>query len=276
MHRRLQKELREYFHEPDEEGLRRSKLWTGEQAVTVSLDEDDIRIWHMTLFGPASSPYASQPIYLRVCFPSNYPLSPPKASHDHGVTPFHPNVKTGEVCCCCSPYFCCEGSKNTWSPAMMTGKHLPMLYLSMLAQPHLEGAICQEAATLHRQSSAPGSEYWVRAAMSVGRPPPLWTPTTHASLPRSVRALVRTTLLALRIFERRCTQVDASADITTLAIWPHARTLPEEVLWTILARIARDCMQRYLPGALREGGSSACEPCEEEDAGKEEEEARQS
>lgn len=257
MLKRIRKELRDFFDEPTEAGDPwRSKLWTGDAAVSVSIDYDDPTVWRMTLLGPANTPYAGQPLHLCVSFPANYPFFPPKVHHDRGSFPFHPNVGMNSIGCCCGPFFCC-GSE--WNPTIMTGRDLPQQYLTMLAEPNIEGSRRIDAAALYLQSSSPGSEYWLRAAASVGRVPATWTAATHATYPREVRERVSATLFVLRVFERRRARIG------------DGRALPDEIMVSILARVAWDCMARYLAGPAEAGepigrgsGTSACDPCEEE------------
>ena len=267
MHKRIRKELREFFDEPTEAGGPwRSKLWTGEAAVTVSIDDDDLSIWRMTLAGPANTPYAGQPLHLHVSFPPTYPFVPPKVHHDCGTMPFHPNVNLHFIGCCCGPFFCC-GSEE-WNPTVMTARDLPQQYLTLLAEPNIEGSSREEAAALYQQSSAPGSEYWMRAAASVGRVPAPWTAATHATYPREVRETVCAALFTLRIFERRRARSMDANDAS------DGRALPDEIMTSILAHVAWDCMASHLPRELAgpaaaggrpiAAGRSACDLCEEE------------
>lgn len=246
--KRLRKEINDYFDEAAD-GSWQHKLCP---EVTLSFDRDDMTVWRLSFVGPALSPYVGQELNLHVVFPDDYPFKPPVVTQMAPV-PYHPNVQEYGcfIGCDCGPFFCCGCS--AWNPGVLTARELPKSYLSLLAAPNLESACQLRAAALFRQSAAEGSEYWIRAAASVGNLDalPLWTPATHSSWPVHARTHVAAALLTLRIFERRLQRAAANKPPPACqdGVWPHTQTLPDEVVSSILALVARDRMAR--PGACR-------------------------
>lgn len=241
--------------EPDADGVWRSKDCAG---VAVSFDEDEPTVWRMTLKGPAGTPYADGLIRLVVKFPKEYPFKQPSVVHD-GMVPFHPNIIRGQIGCCCGPFFCC--GKSEWAPTHMVARDLPISYMNLLAQPHLEGAVNHEAAILYQQSCEPGGQYWWRALASIGRTP-AWSRSAHASFPRGVRARVSATLVAVRLFERRLVRT-MNVGAGDMLVWPHAQAVPCEVIENILALVAHDGAEAYGPPDYDEEVDASCEEAAE-------------
>ncbi|KAI1115329.1 ubiquitin-conjugating enzyme [Nemania sp. NC0429] len=69
-------------------------------GITVTLpDESDLRLWDVTLTGPAGTPYAGGTYRVTVSLPADYPFRAPVVSFATRV--YHPNVtndQTGAVC----------------------------------------------------------------------------------------------------------------------------------------------------------------------------------
>ena len=78
--KRLRKELDDMAQSP-------------EQCCTAGPVGDDFFVWQASLTGPPDSPYAGGRFLLELCFPPNYPHSPPKVRFATRI--FHPNVQWG-------------------------------------------------------------------------------------------------------------------------------------------------------------------------------------
>lgn len=74
--------------------MRNDKTIEGIIAAPV---ENNIMKWNAVIFGPKDTPFEDGVFELKMDFPDDYPLSPPKVSF---VTPvYHPNVyKNGDIC----------------------------------------------------------------------------------------------------------------------------------------------------------------------------------
>lgn len=72
-------------------------------------DEEDIMKGYAMIVGPEDTPYFGGYYFFEMCFPSDYPFSPPKVKYmtNDGLTRFNPNLyKCGKVC---------VSILNTWS-----------------------------------------------------------------------------------------------------------------------------------------------------------------
>ncbi|KAL1879679.1 hypothetical protein VTK73DRAFT_6854 [Phialemonium thermophilum] len=81
-------------------------------GMTVSLANDsDIYRWHVTLAGPAGTPYAGGTFGIVVTLPAEYPFKPPVVSFATRI--YHPNVTNddlGNICLACL-------KPENWKPA---------------------------------------------------------------------------------------------------------------------------------------------------------------
>lgn len=65
--------------------------------VWITPDENNIFKWTCTVFGKKNTPFDSGKFLLDICFPSNYPFSPPQIIFATKI--FHPNVnESGKIC----------------------------------------------------------------------------------------------------------------------------------------------------------------------------------
>ena len=84
------------------------------------IDEEDMYNWEGYIAGPEDTPYAGGLFFLKIKFPSDYPLKPPKINFTTKI--FYPNIgSSGNVCCCVNIY------EDHWSTALTISKVL--LYL---------------------------------------------------------------------------------------------------------------------------------------------------
>ena len=174
-------------------------------------------------------------IALRVCMPEGYPQVPPKVVAD--PVPFHPNVDQA------------DGTVALGETISMRG--LPDAYYALLSSPQLSSpraVLNTDAAALY--ASEPDL-YRILAAHSIGQTFPSWSPRTHAALPRGMRDVIRTMLIAVRVREWRAAAAAASGTRQQLddaapsvpMLWPWRVTMPDEVLARIFAL--------YVHGELR-------------------------
>jgi peroxin-4 len=99
---RLNKELRD-AHKSKEEDIRLGLFNEKDDSSSSILS------WRAVLAGPKDSPFEGGKYEVMIKVPTDYPISPPKASFITKV--FHPNVefKTGEICL--------DILKTKWTPA---------------------------------------------------------------------------------------------------------------------------------------------------------------
>ena len=111
-----------------------------EYVTKVTLVQDDLFCWDVTLTGPPESPYAGGHFVLRLEFPAQYPFKAPVLKFQTPV--YHPSVlqATGEVC---------SAVLGPWGPTL-TAEHCLLTVYSLLQDPQpdhpLEEAIAQQLA----------------------------------------------------------------------------------------------------------------------------------
>jgi ubiquitin-conjugating enzyme E2 A len=75
----------------------------------VAVEANDIRKWHVTLFGAQQTDWNGAALRLDVISPPQYPMCPPEVRFT-GTIPFHPNVYNNDK-------ICLDLLQQNWSPA---------------------------------------------------------------------------------------------------------------------------------------------------------------
>jgi ubiquitin-conjugating enzyme E2 D len=118
----------------------RSKLETEKPPYvdSITLLNDDLFQWDVTINGPEDTPYAGGKFVLRLEFPAQYPFKPPKLVFR--TTVYHPSVQTstGEVC---------VAVLGTWGPTLTVQHCLDVVY-SLFTDPSPDHPLEQEIAQL--------------------------------------------------------------------------------------------------------------------------------
>lgn len=128
---------------------------TADTGVAVSLVDDDLFHWRVTLAGPEGSPYVGGVFFLDLKFPTDFPFKPPKVLFTTKV--YHANItEKGEVCL--------GILKDDWSPALTSGMIFSALR-SLLIHPNVDSPQMPEIAALYNanreQHDATAAE-WTR------------------------------------------------------------------------------------------------------------------
>ena len=100
--------------------------------------EDDMFNWQGYISGPEGSPYEGGVFFIKVEFPSDYPMKPPKVSFTTKI--YHPNINAdGKICL--------GLLKSDWSPKS-TISMVMMALVSLLADPNPDDPLEPEIAHL--------------------------------------------------------------------------------------------------------------------------------
>ncbi|XP_060556192.1 ubiquitin-conjugating enzyme E2-17 kDa-like [Ruditapes philippinarum] len=124
----LSKQLQRVFEElPQQPGFSAGPL------------EDDLLHWTASIVGPADTPYEGGQFDLRMDFPTDYPLKPPKIWFLTKV--YHPNVDAkGKICI--------DFLLDEWKPSFSIS-YILLAICSLLMHPNAENPIVQEIADLY-------------------------------------------------------------------------------------------------------------------------------
>ncbi|KAK4467760.1 hypothetical protein MN116_008690 [Schistosoma mekongi] len=128
-----------------------------EGIVAGPVDERNFLEWEALIAGPEGTPFDGGVFSVRLNFPTDYPLSPPKVKFLSEV--FHPNIyPDGHVCISIlhapgDDPLGYESSVERWSPVQSVEKIL-LSIVSMLAEPNDESAANVDAAKTWREDKA--------------------------------------------------------------------------------------------------------------------------
>lgn len=90
------------------------------------IDENDLFLWHGTIFGPSDSPYSGGIFKLEIKFTDEYPFKPPKIKFLTKI--LHPNINSfGSICL--------DILNTNWSPILSISKVL-LSICSLLNDPN--------------------------------------------------------------------------------------------------------------------------------------------
>ena len=96
MSRRITKETSDLLSKP-------------ETGIVCTVDDTNIRHFHVSIAGPQDSPYEGGTFNLELFLPVEYPMAPPKVRFLTMI--YHPNIdKLGRICL--------DILKDRWSPAL--------------------------------------------------------------------------------------------------------------------------------------------------------------
>ncbi|KAH9405173.1 Ubiquitin-conjugating enzyme E2 D4 [Tyrophagus putrescentiae] len=122
--RRIQKDLEELRSNPPA------------QCVSGFINSDHPYSWVGSILGPEESPFQGGVFFLRLDFPDNYPMHPPKATFTTKI--YHPNVgSNGEICL--------DILQTCWSPVLTASKVL-LSIVSLLTDPNADNPLQAEIA----------------------------------------------------------------------------------------------------------------------------------
>lgn len=100
---------------------------------------EDMFNWQATIKGPNDSPYQEGVFFLKIQFPFNYPLKPPKITFTTRI--YHPNIdRNGNICL--------DILRSQWSPALTISQLLLSIY-TMLCDPNPEDALVPKIAKVY-------------------------------------------------------------------------------------------------------------------------------
>ncbi|PAA94287.1 hypothetical protein BOX15_Mlig018001g1 [Macrostomum lignano] len=94
--------------------------------VSAGPIDEDLLTWRGVIVGPAGTPYENGQFDLRIQFPSDYPLKPPKLQFLTQI--YHPNINSRGL-------VCLDILQKQWSPALTISKVLLSL-TSLLSEPN--------------------------------------------------------------------------------------------------------------------------------------------
>ena len=127
--------------------------------IHAAPEAHDLLQWRALICGPVHSAWQHVTLQLRVCFPPDYPSSPPRITFDTPV--FHPNVSLKDGSICASVL-----TPGGWSPAYRLHALLVALQ-SLLDEPNAESPLNAHAAELflreapqHQPNEKPLLCYW--------------------------------------------------------------------------------------------------------------------
>lgn len=124
---RLMSDLREMTNDPNE----------GCSAAPVN--DDNIFVWASSLFGPSETPWEGGIFAMRIFFPPDYPVKPPKVRFTCEM--FHPNVYNDGV-------LCLDIIQDQWKP-IYTIANILLSIQSMLTDPNCASPANPEAAQMY-------------------------------------------------------------------------------------------------------------------------------
>ena len=97
---------------------------------------DEVFHWQATIMGPNDSPYQGAVFFLRIHFPTDYPLKPPQVAFTTRI--YYPNINSkGSVCL--------DSLRSQWSPALSISKVL-LSICSLLCDPNPDDPLVPEIA----------------------------------------------------------------------------------------------------------------------------------
>lgn len=103
------------------------------------INNDKLYEWSAVLIGPSGTPYAGGTYFLKIVFPSNYPIKPPRITFDTPI--YHPNISTkGSICL--------DLLQDKWSPSLSLSKIL-LSISSLLDDPNPNDPLNTEAANMY-------------------------------------------------------------------------------------------------------------------------------
>ena len=103
-------------------------------------DDDDLYLWHATMYGPVSTPYQGGIFWLRITFPSSYPFKPPKVMFTTKI--YHCNIDAnGSICL--------DILGDEWSPAQSI-KSVLLSIQTLLEDPNPDDALVPEIESVFR------------------------------------------------------------------------------------------------------------------------------
>ncbi|ODM93704.1 Ubiquitin-conjugating enzyme E2-17 kDa [Orchesella cincta] len=115
-------------------------------GVSVGIDSDNMFFWNATIFGPEDTPFEGGIFRLRIEFPFNYPLTPPRIWFYSRM--FHPNVySNGRIC------LDILEDEDKWEPSYDAAGILCAIQ-SMLGDPNPESPANGEANELYLKNRA--------------------------------------------------------------------------------------------------------------------------
>ena len=108
--------------------------WQKDDSFSVALLQNDEQKWLVTIYGPKTTPYEGQKLFLRMLFTDNYPFKPPKCQFLTKI--HHPNImENGEISV--------DILEHNWCPAL-TGRTVILSIISLLCCPEFHHASSKE------------------------------------------------------------------------------------------------------------------------------------
>jgi ubiquitin-protein ligase len=103
--------------------------------MTITLpSESDMYTWHITLSGPASTPYHSGTFQLLLTLPREYPFKPPKLAFRTKI--YHPNISNDDTGAMCLGML----KGDQWKPSSKIGAVLEAAR-QLLVEPNPDDAV---------------------------------------------------------------------------------------------------------------------------------------
>ena len=110
------------------------------QGISAApINNNKLYEWSAILSGPSGTAYSGGTYFLKIIFPSNYPIKPPRITFETPI--YHPNISN-------RGHICLDLLQDKWSPSLSLDKIL-LSISSLLDDPNPNDPLNIEAANMY-------------------------------------------------------------------------------------------------------------------------------